>query len=247
VQNEIPAPPAASSERGFSALVATTESLAVTLDPLLGSCSAAPFGGPPRRLTRTTLNGIELILHEAVVVGFCAESATSAEAFWGLESEWHQLRFRAPALVSGSAPIVELLMLAYARFGEYGTPDVVFSQVARAMAAAGDFDGAIEAASWSVAAGHSTGHVLLGGLFLAAGRPVDAYGHIRTYLGVASDDALAWIALGRACEARGDQPEARRAYARVLAGPDAGHEEGALAREALERLPPRGLWDEPWR
>ena len=61
----------------------------------------------------------------------------------------------------------------------------MFSRVARALAASGDLDGAIEAASWSLAAGHEAGHFLLGGLFLAAARPVDAYAHIRTHLGFA--------------------------------------------------------------
>lgn len=220
--------------------------LAITVDPVLGSCCAAPAGALPRRLARIARDGIELIVHEGVVVGFRAESANAAEGFSAGESEWRQLRFRAPCLVSGPAPMPELLTLAYARFGEYGTPDVVFSHVARAMAAAGDLAGAIEAASWSLAAGHPTGHLLLGGILLAAERPVDAYAHIRTYIGFAPDDALAWIALGRACEARGDEPEARRAYTRVLAGSDAEQKETELALKALERLPAQGLWDEPW-
>lgn len=193
-----------------------------------------------------TDGAIELLVDRTVVTGFRAPSRDAVEEFTDFDSSYHVLRFRVPALVCGSEPIAEILRLAYARFGDHGTPDVVFSRVARALAASGDLEGAIEAASWSLAAGHEAGHLLLGGLFLAAARPVDAYAHIRTHLGFTPDDALGWLALGRACEARGDQPEARRAYARVLTEVDAATDEVASARQALDRLPARALWDEPW-
>lgn len=228
-------------------MVATSDVLAVTLDPLLGTCSVAPLGRHPQGLIRITNGGIELLVDCVVVTGFRATSQDAVEEFADSASLHHQLRFQVPALVSGPAPIADVLRLAYARFGDHGTPDVVFSRIARALAASGDLDGAIDAASWSLAAGHRTGHLLLGGVLLAAARPVDAYDHIRTHLAFVPTDWLGWLALGRACEARGDQPEARRAYARVLIGADRATDEAALAREALDRLPARALWDEPWR
>jgi hypothetical protein len=238
--------PAATPDWRVDRFVATTAALAVSLDPVVGTCSAAPFGGHTQPTTTIAADGIELAVEGTMIVGFGVGSRASVETLSDSGSGWTRLLFRAPALVAEPAPIAEVLTLAYATFGEYGTPDAVFSRVAQGLAAAGDLTGAIEAACWSLASGRSTGHLLLGSLLLVAGRPIDAYGHIRTHLALAPDDALGWIALGRACEARGDHPEARRAYARVLRA-NAATCEAALAREALDRLPARALWDEPWR
>lgn len=79
---------------------------------------------------------------------------------------------------------------------------------------------------------------------VAAGQPTDAYGHLRTHAVRAPNDGLGWIALGQACEARGDEPEARRAYLRALRV--STHHEAVVAREALDRLPARALLAEPW-
>jgi hypothetical protein len=238
--------PAATPDWVVDRFVATTAALAVSLDPVLGTCSAAPFGGHPQPTTTIAADGIELAVAGTMAVGFRVGSRDTVETFSDSGSGWNRLLFRAPALVAEPTPIAELLTLAYATFSEYGTPAVVLSRVAQGLAAAGDLSSAIEAASWSLASGRSTGHLLLGSLLLVAERPIDAYGHIRTHLALAPDDALGWIALGRACEARGDHPEARRAYARAL-GANAATDEAALAREALDRLPAPTLWDEPWR
>lgn len=165
----------AARARVRSALVATTDALSITVDPLDGTCSAAPLGGHVHGLATITDSEVELFVDRRVVTAFRAASRDAVEEFAASEEEWHQLRFLVPALACESAPIAELLGLADGRYGEHGTPDVVFSGLSRALAAAGDLDGAIEAAAWSVAAGHRTGHLLLGGVLFgrrATGRRV---------------------------------------------------------------------------
>lgn len=219
--------------------------LVLSVDPYEGTCLALPHGRLAADLEqRSVCDEIAILFGGDVALGFWADLPRDPISVEPLPGPWRDLRFEVPALLGEAAPADELLIMACA-FAEHGTPDVMHAREARAQAEAGRLRSATEAARWSLAAGNPGGRLLLGELLLAAERAVDAYAQLRCHVRRHPGDARGWLLFGRACEARGDVPEARRAYVRLLRG----REDGVIAdeaRDALESLAPTALWDEPW-
>lgn len=223
----------------------TGSPLVLSVDPYERTCLALPYGLLAADLEqRSVCDEIAILFAGDVAIGFWADLPRDPFSVDPLARPWRDLRFEVPVLLGEAAPADELLIMACA-FAEHGTPDVMHARDARAQAEAGRLRSATDAARWSLAAGNPNGRLLLGELLLAAERAVDAYAQLRCHVRRHPGDARGWLLFGRACELRGDVPEARRAYTRLLQVRETGAA-AAEARNALVRLTSTTLWDEPW-
>src|SRR4051794_14156059 len=120
-------------------------------------------------------------------------------------------RFDAPLLGLNRASAGEVVLAVCARYEHEST--INRKLFAAAIAAAPGED----EIRWRecLEAGDSMAHYALGYVLLGQGRARDAYGHLRVYTDLAPTNGWAWQWLGRACDALGEQTDARAAYARA--------------------------------
>jgi tetratricopeptide (TPR) repeat protein len=121
-------------------------------------------------------------------------------------------RFDVALFGLSAATAGEIILAAQAHLGDESTTNRIF------------FDAAVDAeptaaeALWRqcLECGDSMAHYGIGHTLLGAGRPRDAYGHLRYYAELAPANAWAWCSLGQACEALGELTDARAAYAQAI-------------------------------
>ncbi len=104
---------------------------------------------------------------------------------------------------------------------------------------AGDTEEAVGLWRMCLECGDQMAHYGIGPVLHHLGRHREAYRHLRFYAELVPEDAWAWCWLGRACEALGEEREAREAYERAVALEEAGGFE-TDAPELLATLAERG-------
>jgi hypothetical protein len=218
----------------------TTTPLHLTVDPMWDWMCALAFG----RVADGWSRECRLVSDDAEVV-FLLETPTGPvlgfEVFgWnafevpeeGAEL-WHGPRFDVPRLGLVQASAGEILTATRAHFG--GDPTIDAQLFHQALA---EPDLAQKLILWEscLDAGDMKAHFGWGCVLLQqAGRPREAYFHLRRYTEIAPDNAWAWSWRGQACLALGERREAIDCFLRALqAEPVCGMETDA--GEQLGRL-----------
>lgn len=199
----------------------------LSVDPVRDILEVVEFGavwdGQPPALTRGVEGeeriGFLLEAPDGPVIGFAAlePHAIDPHALDAPEA-WEGPRFTVPALGLDDACAGEILLAVQGRY-EPGEPtvDAMYFQLALGAQDDEETDAGTVAELYAMAleAGQQRARFALGYVLLEAGRPRDAYDHLRRYCEQAPHNAWAWRWLGAAAEAIGEAKEALRAYQRA--------------------------------
>ena len=166
------------------------------------------------------------------IIGFEARGIRSFDPESLGEDAWGEPRFHVPAVGLSKGSVGEIVLAAKAQF-ELSTADVCFFLLA--LAAAED-EGDLESAAghWMscLEAGDMKGHFGLGYTLFDLNRHREAYKHLRRYSELAPHNSWAWLWLGRAAEAIGEDEEAHAAYRRAIRR----ERVGSFSTDAKDRL-----------
>lgn len=126
---------------------------------------------------------------------------------------WRPPRFDAPTLGLAKATAGEVVLAAQASLLEEPTANRIYFSLALAE---GDSEEAVGLWRMCLECGDQMAHYGLGYTLHGLGRQREAYRHLRFYAELVPENAWAWCWLGRACEALGEEAEARGAYERAV-------------------------------
>ncbi len=199
----------------------------LSIDPARDVLEVVEFGavwdGQPAALARgiAAEERIGFLLEEPAgsVIGFAAlePHAIDLDALDAAEV-WDGPRFAVPALGLDDACAGEILLAVQGRY-DPGEPTVDAMYFGLAVAAQHDDETDAETVAelyrMALEAGQQRARFALGYVLLEAGRPRDAYDHLRRYAEQAPSNSWAWRWLGAAAEAIGEVKEALRAYKRA--------------------------------
>jgi tetratricopeptide (TPR) repeat protein len=193
-------------------------------------------GNPPEERVALSEN-FAFMLRELgePVIGFVVNDLSSFDPDEVGGAIWDGPRFDVPVLGLELASAGEIVITAQATLAGISTADNLVFDYAVGK---GDLEEAEVAWRTCLGAGNLKAHFGLGYTLFDLGRYAEAYGHLRRYTELCPKNAWAWCWLGKACEARGDLEEARRAFERAVQLEERGSFE-TDATELLAQLPTR--------
>jgi tetratricopeptide (TPR) repeat protein len=210
--------------------------LYINRDVALDWLIALPFGdvsdGQPEDCFRVVGDSFRWALDEprGTPVGFEVLSLTefdpAAQEYMEL---WHGPRFDAPLVALRNATAGEIVVAAKAAYGEEPTLNRLYFDRALGQK---ESDDAIAAWRLCLGCGDSMASYGLGYSLLDAGRPREAYAHLRYYAELAPTNAWAWCYVGQARARIGRTGEARKAFQCAIAL----EHDGSFETDAAELL-----------